>query len=62
MQRLVIYEDMEGAETALRKLNNTELDNRKIFLRKVGIGLCTVMSFFSGDLVWWWQMDKPIGG
>ena len=27
---------MEGAETALRILNNTELDGRKIFLRKVG--------------------------
>lgn len=27
---------MEGAETALRTLTNTELDGRKIYLRKVG--------------------------
>lgn len=31
-----MYEDVKGAETALRTLTNTELDGRKIFLRKVG--------------------------
>ena len=34
--RLAVYEDVEGAETALRILHNTELDGRRIFLRKVG--------------------------
>ncbi len=30
---------MEGAETALKTLSGTELDNRKIYLRKVGVVL-----------------------
>ncbi len=35
--RLVVYEDEESAEVALRKLPNTELDSRKLYLRKVGL-------------------------
>ena len=34
--RLVVYEDEESAEVALRKLANSELDTRKLYLRKVG--------------------------
>jgi cbb3-type cytochrome oxidase cytochrome c subunit len=34
--RLAVYEDSKGAESALRTLTNTELDGRKIYLRKVG--------------------------
>ncbi len=34
--RLAVYEDSKGAEAALRTLTNTELDGRKIYLRKVG--------------------------
>lgn len=32
-----MYEDEESAEAALGKLANTELDTRKLFLRKVGV-------------------------
>lgn len=32
-----MYEQLKGAETALRILSDTELDGRKIFLRKVGV-------------------------
>ena len=32
-----MYEDEKGAEAALRMLNSTEVDGRKIYLRKVGL-------------------------
>lgn len=32
-----MYEDLKGAESALRILTNTELDGRKIYVRKVGM-------------------------
>lgn len=35
--RLVIYEDLKSAETAVRILTNTELEGRKIYARKVGL-------------------------
>lgn len=35
--RLVIYEDMKSAESAVRLLTNTELEGRKIYVRKVGL-------------------------
>jgi len=38
-KRLAVYEDAEGAKNALQKLSDTELDGRKIYLRKVG-GCC----------------------
>ena len=36
VQRLVEFENEEGAERALRQLADSFLDNRKIMVRKVG--------------------------
>ena len=36
IRRLVVYADSESAERALRDLTDTEIDGRKLFLRKVG--------------------------
>lgn len=41
--RLAVYEDLKGAEAALRTLTNAELDGRKIYLRKVG--WCSLLSW-----------------
>ena len=38
--RLVLFADREGADRAVRELNETELDGRKIFLRKVWVSHC----------------------
>lgn len=35
--RLVVFADKEGADKAICELNGTELDDRKIFLRKVWV-------------------------
>ena len=40
-RRLVMFADSDGADRAVRELNGTELDNRKIFLRKVWVS-CAV--------------------
>ena len=33
--RLVVYADSEGAKRAVRELNDSELDGRRLFLREV---------------------------
>jgi RNA recognition motif-containing protein len=44
-RRLVLFAEREGADRAVRELNGTEMDGRKIFLRKVWVSFVEDLTF-----------------